>query len=74
MESIYSSRTRRIGVCLNPTLALINHSCDPNYGRVWVKGTKQVVALCTRTILPGEQICDSYSGVFGVANIESRQR
>ena len=28
--------TRRIGVACNPNLALINHACDPNYGRVWI--------------------------------------
>ena len=67
------NRTRRIGVCLNPTLALINHSCDPNYGRVWIQGTKHVLAICTRPVFPGEQICDSYSGIFGVSNIESRK-
>ena len=28
--------TRRIGVACNQNLALINHACDPNYGRVWI--------------------------------------
>ena len=28
--------TRRIGVACNQNLALINHACDPNYGRVWL--------------------------------------
>ena len=23
-----------LGVCINPSLALINHSCDPNYSRL----------------------------------------
>ncbi|CAB4064364.1 unnamed protein product [Lepeophtheirus salmonis] len=26
---------RRVGTAINPYLALINHSCDPNHGRVW---------------------------------------
>ena len=28
------NRVVKIGVALNPSLALINHSCDPNYRRV----------------------------------------
>ena len=66
-------RTQRIGVCLNPSLALINHSCDPNYGRVWIHGTNKVLAICTRVVSAGEEICDSYSGVFGVSNIDARK-
>ena len=38
----------KIGVALNPSLALINHSCDPNYARV-VRG-KSVLAFATRNI------------------------
>ena len=38
----------KIGVALNPSLALINHSCDPNYARV-VRG-KNVLAFATRKI------------------------
>ena len=30
------NKVRRIGRVTNPTLALINHSCDPNYRRVSV--------------------------------------
>ena len=73
-RDVISIRTRRIGVCVNPSLALINHSCDPNYGRVWIQGGKKVLAMCTRTVFPGEQVCDSYSGVFAVSSIDSRLR
>lgn len=73
-------RTRRVGVCINPTLALVNHSCDPNYGRVWVSWAggstakpRGVLAFATRTIEAGEEICDSYSGVFGSTDLQERQ-
>ena len=42
------NRVVKIGVALNPSLALINHSCDPNYARV-VRG-KNVLAFATRKI------------------------
>ena len=33
----------RIGFALNPNLAMINHSCDPNIGRVWLDGGNHVI-------------------------------
>ena len=42
------NRVVKIGVALNPSLALIDHSCDPNYARV-VRG-KNVLAFATRRI------------------------
>merc|ERR1719468_755503 len=53
-EYIDQDFIRRIGVCLNPSLALINHSRDSNYARV-VKGRKSL-AFATRLIQKGEQI------------------
>lgn len=53
-----------IGFALNPRLSLFNHSCDPNYGRVWLKGGQRALAFATRPIKAGEQIFDSYSGIF----------
>ena len=53
--------------------SLINHFCNPNYGRVWIQGTNKVLAICTRVVSAGEEICDSYSGVFGVSNIDARK-
>ena len=50
----------------------INHSCDPNYGRVWIDGTKQVVAFATRPIAKGEEISDAYSGIFSYADANER--
>ena len=65
-------RVVRVGVAIAPTLALINHSCDPNYGRVWIKGTSKVAAFATRPIKNGEEVTDSYSGLFGVSTLEER--
>ena len=33
----------RVGFALNPNLAMINHSCDPNIGRVWLNGADHVI-------------------------------
>jgi len=60
----------KIGVCLNPSLALINHSCDPNYARV-VKGRKSI-AFATRLIKKGEEIHDVYSPTFFTAGRTTR--
>ena len=48
----------KIGVALNPSLALINHSCDPNYARV-VRG-KNVLAFATRKIKKVKKISENY--------------
>ena len=60
----------KIGVAINPSLALINHSCDPNYARV-EKG-KNVLAFATRLIRKGEEILDVYSGTFVTSEQEDR--
>jgi len=66
----HQNKVVRIGVCLNPSLALINHSCDPNYGRVG-RG-RQVTAFATRKIKKGEEILDVYSGTYLTSDIECR--
>ena len=65
-----SNKIVKIGVAINPSLALINHSCDPNYARV-EKG-KDVLAFATRLIRKGEEILDVYSGTFVTSDLESR--
>ena len=35
IREVTKSQNLSIGVAINPTLAMINHSCDSNYGRVW---------------------------------------
>ena len=55
-------RMRRIGRATNPTLALLNHSCDPNYRRVSVG--RFTVGFATKTIQSGEEITDTYCPTF----------
>jgi hypothetical protein len=64
--------TQSIGVAVNPTLAMINHSCDSNYGRVWNLNGNIVYAFATRPIKSGEEITDGYSGVY--ANVPQEER
>ena len=57
---------RRIGRATNPTLALLNHSCDPNYRRVsWGKYT---IGFATKNIQEGEEITDTYCPTFAAAS------
>ena len=64
-----------IGFALNPVLAMINHSCDSNYGRVWNFGENglSVSAFATRKISRGEEIADCYGGTFSRADYQSRR-
>ncbi|XP_071744396.1 SET and MYND domain-containing protein 4-like [Lepeophtheirus salmonis] len=55
---------RRVGTAINPYLALINHSCDPNHGRVWNSNKGTITAFATRLIREGEEIVDGYSATF----------
>jgi hypothetical protein len=54
-----------IGVAVNPLLALANHSCDGNYGRVWRPGGG-ATAHVTRPLAQGEEIADCYGSSFAV--------
>lgn len=64
--------TMSIGAAINPTLAMINHSCDSNYGRVWNLKNNQVLAFATRPIKKGDEITDGYSGIFVNVPLEER--
>merc|ERR1719322_1527420 len=63
-------RLRRIGRATNPTLALLNHSCDPNYRRVSVG--RFTLGFATKKILKGEEITDTYCPTFAAATKEQR--
>ena len=60
----------KIGIAINPSLALINHSCDSNYARVM--SGRRVKAFATRTIKAGEEILDVYCGTFAVSEADQR--
>ena len=53
---------KRIGRATNPTLALINHSCDPNYRRI-SKG-RITFGFATKFIAKGGEILDTYAQTF----------
>ncbi len=56
------SFSRRVGRSTNPTLALFNHSCDPNYRRVGFG--RRTAGFATRDIRKGEEVVDTYCAVF----------
>ncbi len=62
----------RIGRATNPSLALINHSCDPNYRRVNVG--RHTLAFAIRPIKGGEEITDAYCTTFAALSREGRMR
>ncbi len=63
---------RRIGRATNPTLSLINHSCDPNYRRI--NFGRCTLAFATRTIPEGDEISDTYCQIFAAEDAGVRQR
>ncbi len=70
-----------IGCAVNPLLALINHSCDANYGRVWTTAATDsgasraplVTAYTTRTVAQGEELTDCYSMTFAMSGRDERR-
>ena len=52
----------RLGTAINPSLALVNHSCDSNSVRFNVNKSSILVAV--QHIPAGEEITDSYSAHF----------
>ena len=70
-EGWSENRCRRVGRVTNPTLALINHSCDPNYHRVSTGNT--TYGFATRNIPKGHEIVDTYCKPVAAVNREERQ-
>ena len=52
--SWFYGATRNIGQAFNPTLAMINHSCDPN--SVHYNIAKATISVATRNIAKGEEV------------------
>merc|ERR1712223_117935 len=65
-------RVRRIGRATNPSLALLNHSCDPNYRRVSVG--KCTLGFATKNIQIGDEITDTYCPTFAAATMQNRHQ
>ena len=68
MDNDDGSPPDRVGFALNPNLAMINHSCDPNIGRVWLNGADHVIGKRLRVILR-KSYGSSASRHLGVFNI-----
>jgi len=63
---------QRIGRVTNPSLALINHSCDPNYRRV--SHGRTTYGFASKPILKGQEITDIYCKPFSGSLLEERHR
>ena len=64
--------THPVGGAVFPTLAAINHSCDPNI--TLVNFGKTAVALAVRQIKAGAEINDSYGAVYHHMDKAERQQ
>ena len=65
-------QTRAVGCALEPTMVLLNHSCDPNMVRVNIG--HNTVAFAARNIKKGEEITDCYSYPYDVTAKEERRQ
>ena len=61
----------KIGSSINPSMALVNHSCDSNVIRCNLNRNSILVA--GRHIVEGEEITDSYTVHFRTSNLNQRQ-
>ena len=61
----------KIGISINPSLALINHSCDPNTIRCNLD--KNTILVAGQHIQRGEEITDSYHVHFKNSDYTQRQ-
>ena len=64
--------TTPLGGAIYPTLANVNHSCDPNF--TIVNYGKRAVAVAVRRIKAGMEIHDSYGAVWYHMERSERQR
>lgn len=65
-----ASPVTRIGRGIYPTLALINHSCFPNYRRICINNITLGIAM--RPIKRGDEISDTYCPTFASVDKETR--
>lgn len=55
--------SHHLGGGVYPTLANVNHSCDPNFNIINLLGNV-AVAIANRTIEEGEELHDTYGALF----------
>ena len=60
-----------IGQVIRPSMAMFNHSCDPNMVRV-DRGKYVIAAACTH-IKEGEEVKDSYGSTFSEQELDTRR-
>jgi len=60
-----------VGCAIEPSMVLLNHSCDPSFSRV-NQGTS-TYCFATKFIKKGEEITDSYSLTFDLLSKSQRQ-
>lgn len=64
-------QTKPLGCALEPTLVLLNHSCDPTLLRVNC-GTA-TLCFASRDLVRGEEVTDCYSHAFDVTPCQERR-
>ena len=67
-----SIETNRIGGAVYPTLALVNHSCDPNF--VIIFWGRTAIAVASRTIFKGEEMNDNYGANYANTGLQTRRK
>jgi len=67
-----SAETNRIGGGVYPTMALVNHSCDPNF--VIVFWGRTAVAVASRSIDKGQEINDNYGAHYANMPVQERRK
>lgn len=65
------AQTKPVGCALEPTLVLLNHSCNPTLLRV-NRGTA-TLCFASRDIAEGEEVTDCYSQAFDSTPLAERQ-
>ena len=71
-QSWMVGQTRPIGCALEPTLVLLNHSCDPTMIRV--NRGSSTLCFASRDIKAGEEITDGYSFSYDITGGEERRK
>lgn len=64
--------TTPLGGGIFPTIANVNHSCDPNFTIIYFG--KRAVAISDRKIKAGEELHDSYGAVYYNMERNDRQK
>ena len=67
----YKFDWEKVGTSINPSLALVNHSCDANSIRANVN--KSSILVAAQHIMQGQEITDTYTVHFRTATLHERQ-